>query len=90
MNIHDFHTLTGIACLACLGTKIILHIYLDYILSKKVWLAWLTPLKYFLPYKVKVVGKYAWWKSACNFLLWLSVFSLFLNAMAGLLIYMQQ
>ena len=86
LNLHTLHTITGIAILALLAGKIILHLWLDYRLGQRIGIAMLLLffMRFFQSYKNEVPQALKPWKRICNIFLPLALIMLLLNFIIGI------
>lgn len=89
MNLHFYHTLTGIGIFSFLLSKVLLHFYLDYRQKRSLGLSSLmiSPVYYLRPYRLEVDEPLRKWKVCCNACGFLAIVALVLNLIVGLLIY---
>jgi hypothetical protein len=89
MDIHFLHTVSGLAIVLSFLCKVALHFYIDSAHHRSAGLGGLLvmPLLYMRPYSSEVRADYLKWKYLCNSFLWLTVLSLVLNIIFGILIY---
>ena len=89
MNIHQLHTLSGLAIVLALLCKVLLHFYLDYLHERNLSInsILVMPVHYLSPYKGEVKPGYVKWKYLCNSFLVLAGMSLVMNIIYGVLIY---
>lgn len=91
MALSSLHTISGITIFFFILAKIILHFYLDRKSEKSFSIIniVLMPLYYLKPYSAEIAQKYQSLKKYCNLLLVAAYFSILVNLLIGILIYLQ-